>query len=101
MKASEVMTPQVETIRPDIRWEYANFEGVIPKGNSGTGEVIIWELGKYRIDGDPLERLKAGRLELTTWLGPLPASWAGVLLPAYNGTVTNAPRIARPIIHNL
>jgi bifunctional non-homologous end joining protein LigD len=42
--------------------EYANFEGVIPKGNYGEGEVIVWDRGKYRIDGDPLEQLKAGKL---------------------------------------
>jgi bifunctional non-homologous end joining protein LigD len=42
--------------------EYANFEGVIPKGNYGAGEVIVWDQGKYRIDGDPLEQLKAGKL---------------------------------------
>jgi bifunctional non-homologous end joining protein LigD len=42
--------------------EYANFEGVIPKGNYGAGEVIVWDRGKYRIDGDPFEQLKAGKL---------------------------------------
>jgi bifunctional non-homologous end joining protein LigD len=42
--------------------EYANFEGVIPKGNYGAGEVIVWDRGKYRINGDPLEQLKAGKL---------------------------------------
>ena len=32
--------------------EYANFEGVIPKGNYGEGEVIVSDRGKCRIDGD-------------------------------------------------
>ena len=47
--------------------EYASFEGVIPKGNYGAGEMIIWDRGTYRTEGDPLEQLERGKLvfELT------------------------------------
>jgi bifunctional non-homologous end joining protein LigD len=46
--------------------EYADFEGVIPEGNYGAGPVIVWDRGSYRPvkDGDPLEQLARGKLEI-------------------------------------
>jgi bifunctional non-homologous end joining protein LigD len=43
--------------------EYAKFEGVIPQGNYGAGEVILWDRGTYHMKGDPLEELERGKLE--------------------------------------
>ncbi|HZC36057.1 MAG TPA: non-homologous end-joining DNA ligase [Chthoniobacterales bacterium] len=43
--------------------EYANFEGVIPEGNYGAGEMIIWDRGIFRMKGDPLEQLMRGKME--------------------------------------
>ncbi len=46
--------------------EYADFEGVIPRGNYGAGEVIVWDRGWYRsAKPEPLEaQLERGRLEI-------------------------------------
>lgn len=42
--------------------EYAKFEGVIPKGNYGAGEVIVWDLGTWVPLEDPHAGLEKGKL---------------------------------------
>jgi bifunctional non-homologous end joining protein LigD len=54
----------------DHPYEYRKFEGVIPKGNYGAGNVIIWDEGWYapraETSGDPekllLKELKEGHI---------------------------------------
>ena len=45
--------------------DYADFEGEIPKGQYGGGEVIVWDRGRWEPEGDPVRGLKKGRLDFT------------------------------------
>src|SRR4051812_24099621 len=36
----------------DHPFDYASFEGIIPKGQYGAGEVIVWDCGVYSPDED-------------------------------------------------
>ncbi|WP_434219606.1 DNA polymerase ligase N-terminal domain-containing protein [Amycolatopsis nalaikhensis] len=43
--------------------EYADFEGVIPSGEYGGGDVIVWDRGVWRpVDADPAAALEDGTL---------------------------------------
>jgi bifunctional non-homologous end joining protein LigD len=73
----------------DHPFDYGTFEGVIPKGNYGAGEVIVWDNGTYSPDekgvyswGDPDEgsrRMKAeidaGKVSFTVRGKKLRGSW--------------------------
>ena len=42
--------------------DYADFEGIIPKGEYGGGTVIVWDRGSWEPDGDPRQGLEKGKL---------------------------------------
>jgi bifunctional non-homologous end joining protein LigD len=42
--------------------DYAGFEGTIPAGEYGAGEVIVWDRGSWRPLGDPHAGLEQGKL---------------------------------------
>jgi bifunctional non-homologous end joining protein LigD len=42
--------------------DYADFEGVIPKGEYGGGTVIVWDRGTWTPEGDGQKTLAAGRM---------------------------------------
>jgi bifunctional non-homologous end joining protein LigD len=49
----------------DHPYDYAKFEGVIPAGNYGAGNVIIWDNGQWDFiepGDDPVKALKSGKL---------------------------------------
>jgi bifunctional non-homologous end joining protein LigD len=42
--------------------EYGDFEGIIPEGNYGAGQVIVWDRGRWTPLEDPVEGMKKGKL---------------------------------------
>ena len=51
----------------DHPMEYVDFEGVIPKGQYGGGDVIVWDRGTWRPEAetpDPRAAIEAGELKL-------------------------------------
>jgi bifunctional non-homologous end joining protein LigD len=63
--------------------DYANFEGVIPRGNYGAGPVIVWDRGRYRSSkaGDPIEHLKKGHLEIEFYGYKMRGLWTLIRMP--------------------
>ncbi len=67
-----VMDPAVRHMAimvEDHPYEYRTFEGVIPNGNYGAGEVIVWDEGWYEpymvkgyTERDMIKGLKAGHI---------------------------------------
>jgi bifunctional non-homologous end joining protein LigD len=78
--------------------DYANFEGVIPAGEYGAGQVIVWDRGTYEPDSDGIllnldrkaaenrvrAKLAAGKMSFTLHGDKLKGSWALVKM-------TNSP----------
>jgi bifunctional non-homologous end joining protein LigD len=55
---------------------YASFEGSIPEGQYGAGDVIIWDRGVWQPHGDPQETYKEGKLKFTLVGEKLTGEWA-------------------------
>ena len=45
------------------RCSYADFEGIIPKGQYGGGTVIVWDRGTWSPIGDPKKAYRKGHME--------------------------------------
>lgn len=54
---------------------YADFEGVIPEGQYGAGQVIVWDQGIWQPEGDPLKGYKAGKLAFKLKGDKLNGNW--------------------------
>lgn len=54
---------------------YANFEGSIPKGQYGAGDVIVWDTGVWEPEGDPVQGLRKGKLKFTLHGTKLSGTW--------------------------
>ncbi|KAA0983829.1 DNA ligase D [Pseudomonas sp. ANT_J12] len=55
---------------------YGTFEGSIPEGQYGAGDVIVWDHGVWQPIGDPQQTYKAGKLKFTLIGEKLSGDWA-------------------------
>jgi bifunctional non-homologous end joining protein LigD len=55
--------------------EYANFEGVIPKGEYGAGPILVWDRGTWEPIGDAREGYRRGHLEFRIQGKKLAGRW--------------------------
>lgn len=55
---------------------YGTFEGSIPEGQYGAGDVIVWDHGVWQPIGDPQATYKAGKLKFTLIGEKLSGDWA-------------------------
>jgi len=63
----------------DHPYDYASFEGVIPAGNYGAGNVIIWDQGQWEFiepGDDPVAALKSGKLTFRLYGKKMFGEWA-------------------------
>lgn len=55
--------------------DYASFEGHIPEGHYGAGDVIVWDRGVWVPQGDAQEGYRKGKLKFTLEGEKLAGSW--------------------------
>jgi bifunctional non-homologous end joining protein LigD len=63
----------------DHPYDYASFEGQIPEGNYGAGNVIIWDQGEWEFiepGDDPVAALKEGKLTFRLYGKKMFGEWA-------------------------
>lgn len=56
--------------------DYADFEGHIPEGQYGGGDVIVWDRGTWRPHGDPRKAYRDGKLKFDLDGEKLHGAWA-------------------------
>src|ERR1700719_5088466 len=69
--------------------EYRKFEGVIPKGQYGGGEVIVWDQGTYKLEGHLDAEAQLARGELKFVLHGKKVRGSFVLVELKNSKVKN------------
>lgn len=55
---------------------YADFEGIIPKGQYGGGTVMVWDYGTWELEGDASRDYKKGKLSFTLHGEKLHGRWS-------------------------
>ena len=76
----------------DHPYDYAKFEGVIPAGNYGGGNVIIWDNGTWEFiepGDDPVKALRSGKLAFRMFGKKMFGEWALVKIHGRPGSKGN------------
>src|SRR5437763_7204191 len=75
----------------DHPYDYASFEGVIPAGNYGGGNVIIWDNGTFELTepDDPIKGIKEGKLAFRMYGKKMFGEWALVKIKGRPGSKGN------------
>ena len=63
----------------DHPYDYGSFEGVIPEGNYGAGNVIIWDTGEWEFiepGDDPVKAVQQGKLAFRLYGKKMFGEWA-------------------------
>lgn len=83
---------------------YAKFEGSIPKGQYGGGDVIVWDEGIWQPHGDMNTAYKSGKLKFTLIGEKLGGDWALVKTRLRGGSnkeqwllIKEKDNVARPV----
>ncbi len=77
----------------DHPMEYLDFEGVIPKGEYGGGDVIVWDIGTWEPEAetpDPRRALAAGELKFVLHGQRLAGRWVIVRTSGRGGALGHA-----------
>jgi bifunctional non-homologous end joining protein LigD len=72
-------TKRLAMMTEDHPYEYAAFEGVIPEGNYGAGNVIIWDQGTWEFlgpDDDAGAAVRGGQIKFRLEGTKLKGEWA-------------------------
>jgi len=76
----------------DHPYDYAKFEGVIPAGNYGAGNVIIWDNGTWEFiepGDDPVKAIKDGKLTFRMYGKKMFGEWTLVKIKGRYGDKGN------------
>ncbi|HEV7238646.1 MAG TPA: DNA polymerase ligase N-terminal domain-containing protein [Thermoanaerobaculia bacterium] len=72
-------TKRLAMMTEDHPYDYGSFEGVIPAGNYGAGNVIVWDNGEWEFiepGDDPVAALKSGKLTFRLYGKKMFGEWA-------------------------
>jgi len=72
-------TKRLAMMTEDHPYDYASFEGVIPAGNYGAGNVIIWDNGTWEFiepGDDPVRAVNQGKLTFRMFGKKMFGEWA-------------------------